>query len=88
MVLKIHSSPRVAHLLEGVPVGTYTSTGYGGIPTVRHTSKLSTPIKEGGMGLYQLFWSFRMRYVSVMPMNKSGDKWQDVFLACRTNRLT
>ena len=39
-----------------------------GMETVRHTSKLSTPIKEGGMGLYQLFWSFRMRYVTVVQL--------------------
>ena len=37
-----------------------------GMETVLHTSKLSTPIKEAGMGPYQLFWSFRMRYVTVM----------------------
>ena len=37
-----------------------------GMVTVWHTTKPSTPMKEGRMGLYQMFWSFQKRYVIVM----------------------
>ena len=37
-----------------------------GLERGRHSTKMSTPVQEGGMGLYQQFWAFRKRYVTII----------------------
>ena len=37
-----------------------------GLEKGRHSTKMTTPVTEQGMGLYQQFWAIKKRYVAVL----------------------
>ena len=47
-----------------------------GLEKGRHSTKMTTPVTEGGMGLYQQFWAFRKRYVTVIQRLPSAVRWE------------
>jgi len=69
-------TPRWTHRLLLIPnditykqLGKSTKefvTNYKGLEKICHTTKMSTPVKEGGMGLHQQFRASRKRVVTVI----------------------
>ena len=55
-------------------------TKYKGLENVLHSTKMTTPVTKGGMGLCQQFWVFRMLYVTdiqrlLRDLNASSNPW-------------
>jgi hypothetical protein len=75
--LSTRYSPHVGHTdcsLSPVTSNTSSWTNYlkdfvtqcKGLEEGRHSTRMTTPVTEQGMGLYQQFWAIKKRYVAVL----------------------